>query len=38
MRDLDHPNIIKFCENYVSRINYYIVMEYCKGKNLREEL
>ena len=31
MREIDHPNIVWFCEIYVSRKNYYIVMEYYKG-------
>lgn len=36
MRDLDHPNIVNFCEIYVSRDYFYIVMQYYSGMNLRE--
>ena len=35
MREIDHPNIAWFCEIYVSKQNFYIVMEYYNGQNLR---
>ena len=36
MRELDHPNVVKFVEIFVSSEKFYIVMEYLRGKNLRE--
>ena len=38
MKILDHPNIIKFCEIYVSNKNFYIIMEHCSGESLRNYL
>lgn len=38
MKTIDHPNIIKFCEIYVSKKNFYIVMEHCAGQSLRQYL
>lgn len=36
MRELDHPNIIKFGEIFVNSQKFFIVMEYCGGKSLRD--
>lgn len=32
--DTDHPNIMKIYEYFFDKINYYIVMEYIRGKDL----
>ena len=34
LRDLDHPNIVKYYESYESESYLYLVMEYCSGKEL----
>ena len=34
MRELNHPNIIKFHELLASKSHYYVVMEYCNGGDL----
>lgn len=34
LKKLDHPNIIKLFEVYISEDNYYIVMELCEGGSL----
>lgn len=34
LQSLDHPNIVKAYEVYESRVNMYIVMEYCSGGDL----
>lgn len=34
LQSLDHPNIVKAYEVYVSKVNMYIVMEYCSGGDL----
>lgn len=36
MKDLDHPNIVKFIEIFVCKENIYIVMDYYKGKTMKE--
>ena len=38
MKELDHPNIVKFYGNEESETNYYLFMEYCNGGNLTEIL
>lgn len=35
-RQLDHPNLIRFCEVYVSSDRVHIVMELCTGPNLKQ--
>lgn len=37
-KELDHPNVVKFVEIYVSEKHFYFVMEFCKGENLRNYL
>lgn len=34
LRSLDHPNIVKAYEVYESKINLYVVMQYCSGGDL----
>lgn len=34
MKSLSHPNIVKFFDSFQSNAEIYIVMEYCRGKNL----
>jgi hypothetical protein len=34
LRTLDHPNIVKAYEVYESKINVYVVMQYCSGGDL----
>lgn len=34
LKNLDHPNIIKFFEYYTDENNVYLVMEYCAGGEL----
>lgn len=34
MKSLDHPNIVKVYEYFLSGNKIYIVMEYCEGGNL----
>lgn len=38
LKQLDHPNIIKFYEVYQSDIYFYICTEYCKGGELLERV
>ena len=38
LRTLDHPNIVKIFEFYSNNDTYNIIMEYCKGGKLYEEL
>jgi calcium-dependent protein kinase len=38
MMEVDHPNIIKFYETYRDKAYYRIVMEYCDGGEVFEEL
>lgn len=35
---LNHPNIVKSKLTFSDEFNYYIVLEYCPGKNIREYL
>ena len=35
---LDHPNIVKFFECYVSKTKVYLVMEYVQGVSLAEKI
>jgi len=34
MRTLDHPNIVKYYENYEDETSMFLVMEYCDGVEL----
>ena len=34
MKELDHPNIVKYYEMYFDQSNYYFVMEHCNGGDL----
>ena len=36
LKDLNHPNVIKFFELKETQDKYYIVTEYCNGGNLKE--
>jgi len=36
MKSLDHPNIVRFFENFEDENILYMVMEYCAGGNLLE--
>lgn len=36
MRDLDHPNIVKFYQTFEDGYQIHFVMEYCSGGDLRE--
>lgn len=38
LKQLDHPNIIKFHEVYQSELYFYICMDYCQGGELVERL
>jgi len=38
MKNIDHPNIIHFQNNFEDKLNYYIVMELFPGKDLLEVL
>ncbi|KAL4489468.1 hypothetical protein ABPG72_002764 [Tetrahymena utriculariae] len=38
MKNLDHPNIIKFYEVYQDEMFFYICMEYCAGGELLERI
>lgn len=38
LRDLDHPNVIKFHQCYQDSQNYHFVMEYCSGGELMDRL
>lgn len=38
LMEVDHPSIIKFYETYRDTKYYHIVMEYCQGGELFEEL
>ena len=38
MMEVDHPNIIKFYETYKDNKYYHIVMEYCEGGELFDQL
>ena len=38
LKKLDHPNIVKFYEQFDDKDNYYIIIEYCNGGNLLENL
>jgi serine/threonine protein kinase len=31
---MDHPNIVKIFEFYISDKNYYLITEYCEGGSL----
>mgnify|MGYP003877063325 CR=1 FL=1 len=37
LRDLDHPNIVKFYEVYQDSEHFHLVMEYCSGGELTEK-
>lgn len=37
-RALNHPNIVKSKMSFSDDLNYYIVLEYCPGKSIREYL
>jgi len=38
MKDVDHPNIIKFYEMYVDDTSYHLVTEFCGGGELFEHI
>ena len=38
LRTLDHPNVLKVFEYFEDPRNYYLVMEYCSGGDLFDEL
>ena len=38
LRTLDHPNVLKVFEYFEDPKNYYLVMEYCSGGDLFDEL
>ena len=38
LRELDHPNIVKFVEIKKTKNHYYIIMEYCNGGELCKAL
>lgn len=38
LRQLDHPNIIKYYETYEDKQHYYVIMEYCPGGELLEKI
>ena len=38
LRESDHPNIIKVYETYEDETSVHIVMEYCKGGDLLDNL
>lgn len=38
LKELDHPNIVKFYENYQDNEHFHIVMEYCSGGELLDKL
>lgn len=37
LRDLDHPNIVKFYEVYQDKCYFHLVMEYCSGGEVMEK-
>ena len=38
LKQLDHPNILKFYEHYEDLENYYLIMEYCHGGELLKKM
>lgn len=38
LRELDHPNIVKFYETYQDERSFHIVMEYCSGGELLDRM
>ena len=38
LRELNHPNIVKFMEIKKTKNHYYIIMEYCNGDDLEKTL
>ena len=38
LKNLDHPNIVKFKDVKKSKLNYYTIMEWCNGGTLSEAL
>ena len=38
LRDLDHPNVIKFYECYQDSLSFHFVMEYCSGGELTDRV
>lgn len=38
MRNLDHPNILKLYEFFEDEQNFFIITEFCEGKDLFEEI
>ena len=38
LRNLDHPNISQFYSKCESEQNLYLLMEYCAGTNLQDEI
>ena len=37
LRDLDHPNVVKFYEVYQDQLYFHLVMEYCSGGELMQK-
>lgn len=36
MKQLNHPNLVKYIASYMTTNNLYVVMEYCEGGTLNE--
>jgi serine/threonine protein kinase len=36
LKNLNHPNIVKYVEHFIQEDNFIIVMEYLEGKSLKE--
>jgi calcium-dependent protein kinase len=34
LKDIDHPNVLRYYEYYEDKHNYYIITEYCAGGEL----
>lgn len=38
LEQIDHPNILKFCDYFEDNLNYYIASEYCKEGSLYQRI
>ena len=38
LKDLDHPNVVRFKEFKITQAAYYLLMEFIDGQNLKEQL